>query len=89
MPELGQIVEWKRRKGASYMDLWFIIKERYMLLSVLLIITIVSLFLLLAIWKNRSEVPRSLTVIITVICMGIIILSLLVLVFAISFGYNS
>lgn len=71
------------------MDLWFIIKERYMLLSVLLIITFVSLFLLLAIWKNRSEVPRSLTVIITVICMGIIILSLLALVFAISFGYNS
>lgn len=71
------------------MDLWFIIKERYMLLSVLLIITIVSLFLLLAIWKNRSEVPKSLTVIITVICMGIIILSLLALVFAISFGYNS
>ncbi|MDW0110594.1 hypothetical protein [Sporosarcina aquimarina] len=71
------------------MDLWFIIKERYMLLSVLLIITFVSLFLLLAIWKNRSEVPRSLTVIITVICMGIIILSLLALVFAISFGYNT
>lgn len=89
MQQTGQIVEWKRRKGVSYMDLWFIIKERYMLLSVLLIITIVSLFLLLAIWKNRSEVPKSLTVIITVICMGIIILSLLALVFAISFGYNS
>lgn len=59
-----------------------------MLLSVLLIIIFVSLFLLLAIWKNRSEVPRSLTVIITIICTGIIVLSILALVFAVSFGYN-
>lgn len=71
------------------MDLWFIIKERYMLLSVLLIIMFVSLFLLLAIWKNRSEVPRSLIVIISIICTVIIALSIFALVFAVSFGYNS
>ena len=71
------------------MDLWFIIKERYMLLSVLLIIMFVSLFLLLAIWKNRSDVPRSLTVIISVICMVIFALSIFALVFSVSFGYNS
>jgi len=71
------------------MDLWFIIKERYMLLSVLLIIMFVSLFLLLAIWKNRSDVPRSLTVIISIICTVIIALSIFALVFAVSFGYNS
>lgn len=71
------------------MDLWFIIKERYMLLSVLLIIMFVSLFLLLAIWKNRSDVPRSLTIIISIICTVIIALSIFALVFAVSFGYNS
>jgi len=71
------------------MDLWFIIKERYMLLSVLLIIMFVSLFLLLAIWKNYSDVPRSLTVIIIIICTVIIALSIFALVFAVSFGYNS
>lgn len=71
------------------MGLWFIIKERYMLLSVLLIIMFVSFFLLLAIWKNRSDVPRSLTVIISIICTVIIALSIFALVFAVSFGYNS
>ncbi|QUW21136.1 hypothetical protein JSQ81_15150 [Sporosarcina sp. Marseille-Q4063] len=71
------------------MDLWFIIKERHMLLSVLFIIMLLSLFLFLAIWKNRSDVPRSLTVIISLICMVIIVLSIFALVFAVSFGNNS
>ncbi len=71
------------------MDLWLIVKERYMLLSVLLIITIISLLLLCAIWKNRSEIPRSLIVLIILICIVIIVLSILALMFSISFGYNS
>ena len=71
------------------MDLWFMIKERYMLLSIFLIIILVNLFLLLAIWKKRSDIPKSLTVIITIICTVIIVLSIFVFVFAVSFGYNS
>lgn len=71
------------------MDLWFMIKERYMLVSILLIFIFLSLFLLLAIWKKRSDISRTLTVIITAICIIIIILSIFALLFAVSFGYNS
>ncbi|PIC85375.1 hypothetical protein CSV72_13680 [Sporosarcina sp. P20a] len=69
--------------------LWFLIKERYMLLSIFLFFIFVNLFLLLAIWKKRSDMPKSLTVIITIICTIIIVLSIFALVFAVSFGYNS
>ncbi|PIC68260.1 hypothetical protein CSV71_04970 [Sporosarcina sp. P21c] len=71
------------------MDVWFIMKERYMLLSIFLIIIVVSLFLLIAIWKTRSDMPKSLTLIITIICSIIIALSIFALVFAVLFGYNS
>ena len=71
------------------MDVWFVMKERYMLLSIFLIIIVVSSFLLIAIWKTRSEMPKSLTLIITIICSIIIALSIFALVFAVSFGYNS
>ncbi|PID03278.1 hypothetical protein CSV67_04565 [Sporosarcina sp. P2] len=71
------------------MDVWFVMKERYMLLSIFLIIIVASLFLLIAIWKNRSDMPKSLTLIITIICAVIIALSIFAWVFAVSFGYNS
>ncbi|PID04987.1 hypothetical protein CSV65_12135 [Sporosarcina sp. P31] len=71
------------------MDVWFLIKERYMLLSIFLIIIVVSVFLLIAIWKNRTDMPKSLTLTITIICSIIIALSVFSLVFAVSFGYNS
>ena len=71
------------------MDLWFMIKERYLLLSIFLFFIFVSSFLLLATWKKRSDMPKSLTVIITIICTIIIVLSIFALVFAVSFGYNS
>ncbi|PIC70527.1 hypothetical protein CSV77_08580 [Sporosarcina sp. P16b] len=70
------------------MDVWFVMKERYMLLSIFLIIIVASLFLLIAIWKNRSDMPKSLTLIITIICSVIIALSIFAWVFAVSFGYN-
>ncbi|PIC77359.1 hypothetical protein CSV74_06865 [Sporosarcina sp. P19] len=71
------------------MDVWFVIKERYMLLSIFLIILLVNMFLLIAIWKNRSDMPKSLTLVITIICSIIIVLSIFAFVFAVSFGYNS
>lgn len=71
------------------MDVWFLIKERYMLLSIFLIIIVVSVFLLIAIWKNRTDMPKSLTLTITIICSIIIALSIFALMFAVSFGYNS
>lgn len=65
------------------------IKERYIFLSVFLIIICVSLFILLAIWKNRLEVPKVLTMLTIVICTFIIVLSILGMIFVVTFGYNS
>lgn len=71
------------------MDLWVLFKERYMLLSIFAIIILASLILMFATWKNRSNIPRSLVGVIIVLCTLILGLSLVALIFAISFGYNS
>lgn len=71
------------------MDLWVVVKERYMLLSIFIMIIFASLILVYASWKNRSNIPKSLTVVIIVLCTLLICLSLVALVYAISFGYNS
>ena len=71
------------------MDLWVVIKERYMLLSIFIIIILMSVILVYATWRNRSSLPKSLTGVIIVLCSLIIVLSLVALVFAVSFGYNS
>jgi hypothetical protein len=76
-------------KEVNKMDLWFIIKERYVLLSIILIIIFISLFFLIVTWKKHSNVPKGLLVVITTICFVIILLSILALAFAVSFGYNS
>ncbi len=71
------------------MDLWFIIKERFAFLSIFLIIILLSVFLLVAIRKNRTNIPKSLTVSVTIISIIFIIVSLTAMIFIISFGYNS
>ena len=71
------------------MDLWVLVKERYMLLSIFAIIILASLILMFATWKNRSNIPRSFVGVIIVLCTLILGLSLVALVFVISFGYNS
>ena len=71
------------------MDLWIIIKQRYLLISIFILIILASLFLLISVWKNRFNIPKTLTIITVIICLLLIILSLFSLVFVISFGYNS
>ena len=71
------------------MDLWFMIKERSAFLSFFLIIVLLSVFLLVATWKNRTNIPKSLTAIITIISTIFIVASLIAMIFIISFGYNS
>ena len=71
------------------MDLWVVVKERYMFLSIFIIIILACLILLFATWKNRSHMPRSLVGVIMVLCPLIIGLSSVALTFVISFGYNS
>ncbi|ARK20309.1 hypothetical protein SporoP32a_01340 [Sporosarcina ureae] len=71
------------------MDLWFIIKERFAFLSIFLIIILLSVFLLVAIRKNRTNIPKSLTVSITIISIIFIVVSVTAMIFIIAFGYNS
>jgi len=71
------------------MDLWFMIKERSAFLSIFLIIILLSVFLLVANWKNRTNIPKSLTVIINLISTVFIVASLIAMIFIILFSYNS
>lgn len=71
------------------MDLWFVVKERYLFFSILLIILLAGLMLLFAIWKNRSALPKSAVVMIIVLYACVIGLSVAGFIFAVSFGYNS
>lgn len=71
------------------MDLWAVIKERYMLLSIFILIIVASLILVYATWRNRSVMPKVLTGFIFVLCTILIVISLAALVFSFSFGYNS
>ncbi|MEI3605756.1 hypothetical protein SPD48_08625 [Pseudogracilibacillus sp. SE30717A] len=71
------------------MDLFMIMKERYMFLAIIIIIIFMSLLLIFTTWKRRSNIPKSLLIFITSICTILIISSLFALVFTVSFGYNS
>ncbi|WP_147300784.1 hypothetical protein [Sporosarcina sp. BI001-red] len=71
------------------MDLWLMMKDRSMVLSFFIIFILLSLFLLVAARKKRSEMPKTLTVLITVVGTIIIVLSLCAIVIAGTFGYNS
>lgn len=71
------------------MDLWFMIKERTGFLSFFLVIILLSVFLLIATWKNRTNIPKSLTAILALISTVFIVVSLIAMIFLNSFGYNS
>ncbi|ARF13006.1 hypothetical protein SporoS204_01730 [Sporosarcina ureae] len=71
------------------MDLWFMIKECSGFLSFFLIIILLSIFLLVATWKNRTNIPKRLTAIITLLSTIFIVVSLIAMIVIISFGYNS
>ena len=71
------------------MDLWVMIKERYALLFIFVIIIFVSLILLLAIWKTRFETSKCQNLMRAIICPIMIVLSISGLVIAVSFGYHA
>ncbi|MCG7334879.1 hypothetical protein MHZ95_06290 [Sporosarcina sp. ACRSM] len=71
------------------MDLWAVVQERYLFLSIFVIIILASLILVYASWKSRSNMPKGLIGVIIVLCTILIGLSLGALVFSVSFGYNS
>jgi len=70
------------------MDLLCIAKERYIFISIFTIMILLSLLMLFAIWKNRFYLSKRLLALVTVISMIIIVLSIIALLFILSFGYN-
>lgn len=71
------------------MDIWAVIKERSSFLIFFMILILLSIFLLVATWKSRTNTPKPLTIIITSICVVFIGASLYAMTFIISFGSNS
>lgn len=71
------------------MDLSIIFQERFILISVFIIIVLASTFLMIATWKNRTYMPKGLLIVVFVISAIIIVGALFALIFSISFGYNS
>lgn len=64
-------------------------KERSGFLSIFTLILLLSIFLIIATWKNRAVIPTSLTVLINIISTFFILASILAMIFIVSFGYNS
>ena len=71
------------------MELWFMIKERLPFLSFFILFILLSVILLVATWKKRTHIPKTLIAIISVVSSIFIVASLIAMVFIISFGYNS
>lgn len=71
------------------MDLWIIIKQSYVFISIFIIIMLLSLLIIGSIWKKRVNIPKSLATLTIIIFGLLIIFSLFSLIFIISFGYNS
>lgn len=71
------------------MDLLFMIRERALILLVLLIIAALSSVLLIAMWKVRNQLPKKLAGTIVVLNMLIMIATFTGILFVLSFGYNS
>lgn len=71
------------------MDLFIILQERALLLSVLLFITVLSSLLLTAMWKSRNVLPRKLAGTIVVMNMMIMLCTFTGIVFTLTFGYNA
>jgi len=69
--------------------LWFMIQERFVFVSIFMIIILASFFLLMATWKSRVNIPKSLTATIIIISTILISSALFALIFSLSFGYNS
>lgn len=71
------------------MELWFMIKERLPFLSFFILFILLSVILLVATWKKRTHIPKTLIATISLVSTIFIVASLIAMVFIISFGFNS
>lgn len=71
------------------MGIWVTLQDRYLFLIIFMLIIFVNIVLLYAAWKNRSTIPKGLIVLVCILCSLIIVISLVMFIFILSFGYNS
>lgn len=71
------------------MDIWFVMKERFVFIAIFTVVILASLFLIGVTWKNRSKTPKTLTVITMILYLLLIVIAFFLFIFTISFGYNS
>ncbi len=71
------------------MDIWMMVKERYMIVSFFVLLFLFSLFLLVALWKIRRNIPIILKILFSVIILVLTIGLLYMIIFSLFFGCNS
>lgn len=71
------------------MDLWTIIQERFVILSIFTVTAFVCVALLFAVWKNRVYLSKSLSVVAMGLSAVILMSVIAAMIFIISFGYNA
>ncbi|KOP31475.1 hypothetical protein ASF99_13680 [Exiguobacterium sp. Leaf187] len=71
------------------MDFLYLLKERFLPLSLMAIIPIISVILLIAIWKKKDQVSKMMLTFVTVISLILLISSLVLMLFTLVIGYNS
>ena len=75
--------------GGNILNIWMMVQERFIHISVFSVILIASLLLLWTTWKNRQTLPKALTLFSSMICFVLVLISMYALIFVVSFGYNA
>lgn len=76
-------------KGVNGVELFYLIKEHFALLSVFMITIFASVVLFIITWKRKENLPGMLPVIIMSFCLLLIGASIYGMIFFLSFGYNA
>lgn len=71
------------------MGIWVTLQERYIFVAIFLFMLLANAVLLYAAWKSRDKLLKALTVLIYIFCLLIIVISIFMLIFILSFGFNA
>lgn len=71
------------------MGIWITLQDRYVFIAVFTFLILANIVLLYAAWKSRANIPKGLAILIYIFCLFIIVISLAMFIFTLSFGYNS
>lgn len=71
------------------MDIWVKLQDRYVFVAIFILMILANAVLLYATWRSRAKLAKGLTVLIYILSILIMIASLFMLIFTLSFGFNS